>query len=145
MNTTIGQSLAIYTNHLRDACHAAAYNAGWWHGPHPLGQDDAPYNYRDIVRSENRFGKALVAEKLDLCHSELSEALEGLRKNKEDDHLPHHKSITVELVDTLIRVFDLAGALNLPLGEALREKMAYNAQRADHKPEARSAEGGKAF
>jgi len=29
-------------------------------------------------------------------HSELSEALEGVRKNKQDDHLPHRKSVEVE-------------------------------------------------
>jgi hypothetical protein len=33
--------------------------------------------------------------------------------------------------------YDLAGAI--------MEKLAYNQQRADHKPEARAAEGGKSF
>jgi len=38
-----------------------------------------------------------------------------------------------------------AGALNLDLGGAIAEKLAYNAQRADHKPEARAAAGGKTY
>lgn len=122
---------------LVDVCHAASYNAGWWH-----------YDGEDLVhevQARTRFGLALIAEKLDLCHSELSEALEGVRKNKMDDHLPHRKSVEVELADAVIRIADLAGALGLDLGGAIAEKMAYNAQRADHKPAARAAEGGKAF
>lgn len=141
MNSEIVNSVGL----LVAACHGAAYNAGWWHGPHPLGRDDLSYNYRDIARSPYRYGKALVAEKLDLCHSELSEALEGVRKGKMDDHLPHRLSVEVELADALIRICDLAGALDLDLGGAVAEKMAYNAQRADHKPEARTADGGKVF
>lgn len=118
-------------------CPAASYNAGWWH-----------YDGGDLVhevQARTRFGLALTAEKLDLCHSELSEALEGVRKNKMDDHLPHRKSVEVELADAVIRIADLAGALGLDLGGAIAEKMAYNAQRADHKAAARAAEGGKAF
>jgi NTP pyrophosphatase (non-canonical NTP hydrolase) len=53
--------------------------------------------------------------------------------------------IEVELADAVIRIADLAGALELDLGSAIAEKMAYNAQRADHKPEARAAAGGKSF
>jgi NTP pyrophosphatase (non-canonical NTP hydrolase) len=80
-----------------------------------------------------------------LIVSELAEAMEGDRKNKMDDHLPHRESREVELADALIRICDLAGAYNLDLAGAVVEKMAYNAQRADHKPEARAAEGGKAY
>jgi NTP pyrophosphatase (non-canonical NTP hydrolase) len=85
------------------------------------------------------------AEMIALMHSELSEALEGLRKSLMDDHLPHRMMVEVELADTLIRIFDFAGGYGLDLGGALIEKLEYNAQRADHKLEARKAEGGKAF
>lgn len=86
-----------------------------------------------------------VGEMLALIHSEVSEALEGHRKGKMDDHLPHRKSIEVELADACIRIFDLAAGLGLDLGGAIVEKDLYNQQRADHKVEARLAEGGKKY
>lgn len=127
---------------LQERCHGAAYSAGWWHLiPGDFHSDDLRFE----VRARSRFGVALTAEKIALINSEVSEALEGLRKDKADEHLPHRKSVEVELADAVIRIADLAGALNLDLGGAIVEKMAYNAQRADHKPEARAAAGGKAF
>lgn len=80
-----------------------------------------------------------------LCHSELSEALEGARKDLQDDHLPHRKMLEVELADCIIRILDMAGALNLDVAGAIADKHHYNASRADHKRENRSAEGGKKF
>lgn len=41
-----------------------------------------------------------------LMTSELSEALEALRKNKKDDHLPQFDGIVVELGDFIIRLAD---------------------------------------
>jgi NTP pyrophosphatase (non-canonical NTP hydrolase) len=51
----------------------------------------------------------------------------------------------VELADAVIRIFDLAGAYDMDLGGAIAEKMAFNAERADHKIENRNADGGKAY
>lgn len=62
-----------------------------------------------------------------------------------DDKLPHRPMVEVELADAVIRIMDLAGALNLDIGGAIAEKMAFNKIRPDHKPEARLAEGGKAY
>ena len=86
-----------------------------------------------------------VGTMLALCHSELSEALEGARKGLPDDHLPHRSMFEVELGDTMIRIFDLAGRENVDLAGAIAEKHIYNGNRADHKLENRSAEGGKKF
>jgi NTP pyrophosphatase (non-canonical NTP hydrolase) len=111
-----------------EVCHGSAVQGGWWHDPitgEPL--------------------KRNKGELLALIHSEVSEALEGARKDCQDDHLPHRKMEEVELADTLIRIFDYAGGHGLDLGSALVEKLAYNQQRADHKPENRAKAGGKAF
>jgi NTP pyrophosphatase (non-canonical NTP hydrolase) len=78
-------------------------------------------------------------------HSEISEAMEGDRKDLMDDKLPHRKMREVELADAVIRIFDLAGAYEMDLGEAIAEKMVYNQNRADHKIENRSQSGGKSY
>jgi hypothetical protein len=64
-----------------------------------------------------------------LMHSELSEALEGVRKNLKDDHIPEFSMESAEMADTMIRIFDYAGGEGLPLGTAILAKMAYNSNR----------------
>lgn len=127
---------------LMSVCHGASHAAGWWNAPD--GRDLAEL-IRNPGHDERMLAGALVAQKIALAHSELSEALEGHRKGLMDDHLPHRPMIEVELADAIIRIADLAGALNLDLGGAIAEKLAYNANRADHKPENRAKEGGKAY
>lgn len=113
-------------NDYSQQCHSA--NQTWWHDIHTGEKLDRN-----------------VGELLMLCVSELSESMEGHRKNLPDDKLPHRSMFEVELADCLIRIFDLAGAKNLDLQGAYEEKMAYNATRADHKPENRKLEGGKKY
>lgn len=116
---------------LVELCHGASTIAGWWTDP-KTGEH--------LINAPR-----IVQEKLLLVHSELSEAMEGYRKNLMDDKLPHRKMIEVELADACIRIFDLAGAMGLDLGGALVEKMQFNRVRPDHKLENRIAEGGKRF
>lgn len=131
--------IALAGSTLQRAAHGASVAAGWW-------QDlKSGVDYLAEVRNNTRFGKALVAEKLCLTHSEISEGMEGHRKGKMDDKLPHRPMLEVELADAVIRIADLAGALGYDLGGAIAEKMAFNAVRPDHKIEARAAEGGKAY
>lgn len=121
------------TNALVKICHEAASRAGWWACP------------KTSERSTPEYIQQLVPTKLMLIVSEVSEAMEGHRKDRTDDHLPHRKAIEVELADAVIRIADLAGALGLDLGGALAEKMAYNTHREDHKIENRMAAGGKKY
>ena len=86
-----------------------------------------------------------VGELLMLCTSELAEAMEGHRKGLQDSHLPHRSSLEVELADTIIRILDMAGGMDLDIGGAMFEKLEYNRIRADHSHEARLQEGGKKY
>ena len=86
-----------------------------------------------------------VAELLCLIHSEISEAMEGHRKNLMDDKLPQRQMLEVELADAVIRILDLGAGLGLDIAGALVEKCQYNTTRHDHSVEARLAPGGKAY
>ena len=113
-------------NQLASQVHQA--NQKWW-------QD--PLTQQPIKRNKG--------ELLALIHSEISECLEGERKDLMDDKLPHRKMAEVELVDALIRILDYGAGFGYDLQGAYEEKMAYNATREDHKHEARIIAGGKQF
>lgn len=76
-----------------------------------------------------------------LIVSEVAEAMEGYRKNLMDDHLPQYPMEAVEMVDTLIRIFDYCGDAGWDVEQMYRDKMAYNAIREDHTNVARAANG----
>lgn len=111
-----------------ELCHRASVKSGWWS------------DLATGAPKERNPGELQM-----LMVSELGEMMEGTRKNKMDDHLPHRKSEEVEAADLFIRLMDYCGGRKLDLAGAVVEKMAYNAQRADHKVENRKLEGGKQF
>jgi hypothetical protein len=115
---------------LTDAAFGLAYQSGWWN---------------DLNTGEDLRGKRNVPELLCLIHSEVSEAMEGHRKNLMDDKLPHRPMLEVELADVAIRLFDMVGGMGYDLAGAIVEKLQYNANRADHRPENRKLENGKKF
>lgn len=85
--------------------HRNARSKGWWDQPRNTG------------------------EAIALMHSELSEALEAVRKgNPQDDKVPFD-ALTVELADCVIRIFDYCGGNHLPLVEALIAKHEFNKSR----------------
>lgn len=115
-------------NKLSKEIHQENVDAGWW------------TDLSTGLKKDRNVGELLC-----LIHSEISEAMEGYRKNLQDDKLPHRKMFEVELADTLIRIFDLAGAHDMDLEGAIAEKRAYNKNRSDHKIENRQKANGKKF
>lgn len=113
---------------VQDESYSRSVEAGWW----------------DDVQTEEELYK-VVPGKLCLIHSEISEAMEGHRKNLPDDKLPHYSMFAVELADAVIRIGDLAGKHGIDLGPIIAEKMEFNAARPDHKRENRQKEGGKKY
>ena len=113
---------------LKNICHGRAIESGWWH---------------DIKTGEKL--ERNKGELICLMHSELSEAMEGMRKNCNDDHLPHRKMEEVEFADCIIRILDYCCAYDLDIEGAILEKLEYNKTRMDHKIESRLKENGKKF
>ena len=63
-------------------------------------------------------------------HSELSEALEYLRKdNGPSDHIPEFSGAEEEFADCIIRIMNTAQRLHLRVAEAMIAKQAFNAGR----------------
>jgi plasmid maintenance system antidote protein VapI len=122
----IDEAIPVLLNTLCDKVHHL--NAKWW------------VNIETGELLDRNIGELLM-----LTVSELAEALEGHRKNLMDDKLPHRKMFEVELADTIIRIFDIAGGLRLDLGGAFYEKLKYNQIREDHQIEARLGANGKKY
>ena len=120
-------------NTLQKVCHGDAVNAGW-HNDIKTG----------LPRTQEQ-RREMFPVRLMLIVSELGEAMEGHRKGLMDDKLPHRSMAEVELADTCIRAFDLAGEMGFDLAGAIVEKLEYNRNRADHKLENRAKAGGKAY
>lgn len=118
----------IGTRNLLMLSHKLAVAGGWWS------------DLKTGERKDRNKGELLM-----LMVSEISEAMEAERKNLMDDKLGHRKGAEVELADAIIRQGDYAGGFGYDVAAAMIEKMVFNAKRADHKPENRMKEGGKAF
>ena len=120
-------------NSIANICYQASKEGGW-HNDRVTG----------LPRTDAE-NDALVPTRLMLTVGELSEAMEAHRCDKMDDKLPHRSGLEVELADAVIRIFDLARAMNLDIGGAMVEKITYNLSRVDHTPAARNAKGGKKY
>lgn len=103
-------------NDFQKECYQVASEHGFWAGmsSYPIG--------------------LIIGQKLALIHSEVSEALEELRKNQlfsliyyREDGKP--EGFRFELADAVIRIFDLAEWCGVDMESAMREKMEFNKTR----------------
>ena len=105
--------------YLAGKAHSNSEDKGFWK---ILETVRALPNKADAAELESLY----LQSRLALMHSELSEALTGIRKGLMDDHLPHRSMEVAELADTIIRIMDYAAGFDLPVAEVVLEKMAYN-------------------
>ena len=92
-------------NDLAHEIHQTAIEKGWWN-------------------DDRNTGEAIA-----LIHSELSEALEGLRNDAICGKVPQFLEVETELADAIIRIMDLAKGRGWRVAEALVAKMDYNKSR----------------
>lgn len=128
------KSVKYNVNKLIKKVHKQNKKAGWWNDL---------YSGKDLTNKKGEPYVRNVSELLIMVHSEVTEAFEGYRSNLMDIHLPQYNSLTVELADAVIRIFDIAGGLKLPLAEAIQDKLEYNKNRSDHKKANRLLKNGK--
>jgi len=128
-------------NILASRVHSTASEKGWWDENKDVHE---VVEYLDnqriiidlqipnrILEALDRLGGRNDAEMLCLMHSELSEALEGLRAgNPPDEKIPEFSALETELADVLIRMMDFGKARELRIAEAVVAKMNFNKTRS---------------
>ena len=98
-----------------------------------------PFELDMLVRTDPpASGKLFPDVTLMRIVNRVSYAMEHHRKGRKEEYIG-------ALQVALSRVFALAASWEIPLLEVIAEKRAFNAQRADHKPENRRQAGGKAY
>ncbi len=127
----VAKYLAVIASH-KEALNQVAWaihrlNHKWWHD-------------KDGWPSDRN-----VPELICLMHSELSEGMEGHRKNLPDDKLPQYPMLVAELGDAMIREMDTVAASDFSIGDIIYDKCVFNAGRKDHTWEEREKANGKKF
>lgn len=113
-------------NQIASEIHQANVNKGFWESENIINKL-AAYNFPE--EEIQAVQKAFKAQRLMLIVSELSEALEADRKDLQDNHLPEHKGLDVEIVDGMIRKFDFCGGYKIDIDRIMAEKLEYNKNR----------------
>lgn len=115
---------------LCDSAYAQSFASGFWEATDSIS--NALY---DLDRdAHDAYRRTVIAEKLALIHSEVSEVLEEVRAGRapteayyREDGKP--EGIPSELADVVIRIGDLCGAMGIDLNAAVHDKMRFNRTR----------------
>lgn len=116
---TLTPAADITIAELQAQAYGLARDKGWW--------DRDP-----IASGKTVEGTRSILSKLALVHAEVSEAVECAREGQYEywtSESGKPEGMVVELADTVIRICDLCGALNLDLQSAIIAKHEYNKTR----------------
>lgn len=102
--------------------HETAREHGWWKDREKL-VEVATQHSQDLGKFAN---KAILGMQIALEHSELSEGLEGIRKDLQDDKIPGFTMEEAEAADCIIRIMDRSAKYRLRVAEAIVAKMEMN-------------------
>lgn len=103
-------------------CHEASDASGFW-----------GYPSASPVREASRSETLEIAAKIGLIGAEVSELMEAWRLPDPFGQCPKLPDLThfdEEIADILIRTLDLCAHFNVPVGEVLQRKLAFNETRA---------------
>lgn len=109
-------------NELVEKAHKNAVEKGFWEHHQAVSEDIEMFENTDFENLAKQDYTNSISTMLMLIVSELSEALEALRKNNKDN-------FREELADVAIRLGDLCGGLDIDLEKEIIVKMNKNAKR----------------
>lgn len=124
LDPCVASEFVFFTNRLADELHANSRAHGFWN---------------DVEEIENllpeslqaRFHAMMLGEKCALAHSEISEALEVIRKdpNAPDRDCPEFTALEIEHADTIIRILEVGAHEGHRIAEAIVAKARFNRNR----------------
>lgn len=114
---------------LQNAAHSNSADKGFWERDEEILKLLEEQGRLDLA---NHHWKNVQLAKIALVHSELSEAVEGIRTgNGPSDKLHEHgfNQAEEEMSDAVVRILDLCGKMNWKFPRAILTKMGYNTGR----------------
>ena len=111
-------------------------NKGFWDSMDKAVEElQDSHNYGQLPKSIVKATKdAFIAQKIALVGTELSEAIEGMRKPNYEANgygIGIKDSFADEIADAIIRLLDLCGELNINIDAQIQWKMDYNNGRSE--------------
>lgn len=122
------EQLAHWLNYFAELCSAAAKDRGF----HDDEKEVLEILKKSIYLEDTSYEwakSAILQAELARQASEIGEAVEAVRRSGPDHHCPQHSNFLIEEADVLIRVADTCGKRQLPLGNAVVDKLLYNLTR----------------
>ena len=124
-------------NELAKEINTGVRGKGFWDSMHQSIEhlDDRVNEYDQLPKSIVKATKdAFISQKIGLIMSECGEALEAMRKPEYEANgygIGVKDSFADEIADTIIRLLDLCGELNINIDAQIQWKMDYNNGRSE--------------